>query len=91
MPPFPLRGPREDDIGGRPKIDKLLPGKAPGKDTGPFSEPGGRSGGIETGNLRGIAVRTLWDHSRGPKSDFLGQNKNQISRVTGRKLLLINN
>ena len=63
MPPFPPRGPWEDDIGRRAKIDKMLPGK----DTRPFSGPGERSGGIETGNLQEIPVRTLWDHSRGPK------------------------
>ena len=89
MPPFPLRGPQEVDIGGRPKIDKMLPGK----DTGPFSEPGERSGGIETGNLQEIAVRTLRDYPRGPKRDFLGHKskKYRISRVAGPKLLLVNN
>ena len=89
MPPFPLRGPREDDIGGRPKIDKMLPGKAPGNDTGPFSEPGGRSGGIETGNLQEIAVRTLWDHSRDPKSKNTGpkSKKSRIPQVSGVEII----
>ena len=79
MPPFPLRGPREDDIGGRPKIDKMLPGK----DTRLFSEPGERSGGIMTGNLQEIAVRTLWDHSRGPKPDFWDQKSTKMLDFQG--------
>ena len=89
MPPFSLRDPREDGIVRRAKIDKMLPGK----DTGPFWGPGERSGRIETGNLQEIAVRTLWDYSRGPKPENTDQNprKCRISRVSGPKLLLINN
>ena len=44
-----------------------------GEDTWPFSGPGERSRGIETGNLQEIAVRTWWDHSRGIKLTILGQ------------------
>ena len=51
------------------KIDKILSGE----DTWPFSGPGERSRGIETGNLQEIAVRTWWDHSRGIKLTILGQ------------------
>ena len=69
MPPFSVRGSQENDFGRRAKIDKMLPGK----DTGPFWGPGERSGGIETGNLQEIAVRTLWDYSRGPKPENPGQ------------------
>ena len=74
MTPFSLRGPWEDDVRRRPKIDKLLPGK----DTRPFSEPGERSRGIETGNLQEIAVRTLWDHSWGPKPENMAQNQKHV-------------
>jgi len=45
-----------------------------GEDTWPFSGPGERSRGIETGNLQEIAVRTWWDHSRGIKLANLGHD-----------------
>ena len=85
MPPFPRRGPREDDIGGRPKIDKMLPSE----DTESFWGPGERSGGIEAGNLQEIAVRTLWDHSRGPKPDFVGPNIQKIPDFPGYRAEII--
>ena len=44
------------------------------KDPRPFWGPGERSGGIETGNLQEIPVRTLWDYSRGPKPENMDQN-----------------
>ena len=78
MPPFSLRGPWEDDVRRRPKIDKLLPGK----DTRPFSEPGERSRGIETGNLQEIAVRTLWDHSRGPKPENIAPKSEKMDLLS---------
>ena len=40
-----------------------------------FSGPGGISRGIDTGNLHEIAVRTLWDHSRGLKATDLNPNQ----------------
>ncbi len=87
MPPFFLRGSQENDFARRAKLDKMLPGK----DTGPFWGPGERSGRIETGNLQEIAVRTLWDYSRGPKPENLGQKSKTYwtCRVSGPKLLLI--
>ena len=79
MLPFFLRGPWEDDVRRRPKIDKLLPSK----DTRPFSEPGERSRGIETGNLQEIAVRTLWDHSRGPKPKNMAPKSQKVLDLPG--------
>ena len=66
-------------LGGDHKFDKLLPGK----DTRPFSEPGERSRGIETGNLQEIAVRTLWDHSQGPKPDNMAPKSKKMLDLPG--------
>ena len=53
-----------------------------GKDTRPFSGPCERSRGIETGNLQEIAVRALWDPTRGPKLlNFAKINENPAPGV----------
>ncbi len=54
-----------------------------GHDFGADSGPGERSGWIDTGNLQEIAARTLWDYSRGPKPENIGQNSKEYTDLPG--------
>ena len=79
------QGPWGDGIMRGAKIDNILSGK----NTWPFSGPGERSRGIETRDLHETAVRTWWDHSRGPKPAILGHvgPKLPVCRVSGPKII----
>ncbi len=79
MPPFSVRGSRENDIVRRAQIDKMLPGK----DTGPFWGPGERSGWMDPGNLQEIAARALWEYSWGPKPENMDQHLKEMSDLPG--------